>query len=335
MKKFLALLMAALLLVTMTAAYAEEGEGASVGTFKKIYTGAVPVGDTLSFKVEFVEETLTGSTAAPSPALITLENHTVAKTTDKTNDVTYTYTKPAVYGSYVYKITEVAPTDAGNVTYDTEPMYIVINYLKDKGVDVLSASVCSDPASGKTDEATKKDDFTNEYAVGSFTVKKTVTGNASNTEDKFVVQVSFTAPVDLDDVDLYYISSNATEGTAPTRVATIDTLKANTAATATITIGHEETITFTNIPVGVSVAVVETAQDGYSDLNNYTATYANDSFDVTADTVQAAEITNTKNVEIPTGVSMDTVPYIVLLAVAVLGIVAFVVKRRMAAADED
>lgn len=334
MKKFLALLMAALLLVTMTVAYA-EGEGAAAGTFKKIYTGAVPVGDTLSFNVEFVEETLTGSTVAPSPALITVEDHTVVETADKTNDVEYTYTKPAVYGSYVYKITEVAPADAGNVTYDTEPMYIVINYLKENGTDVLSASVCSDPNAGETDEATKKDDFTNEYAVGSFTVKKTVTGNASNTDDKFVVEVTFTAPVDLADVDLYYISSTAAEGADPTRVASIDNLKANTAATATITIGHNETITFTNIPVGVSVAVVETAQDGYSDLNNYTATYANDSFDVTADTVEAAEITNTKNVEIPTGVSMDTVPYIVLLAAAVVGIVLVVVKRRMAAADED
>lgn len=333
MKKFLALLMAALLLVTMAAASAEDAADSN-GTFDKNFVGAVPVGDVLSFNVEFVEETLTGSTEAPNPALISVENHTVVESDDKTNAVAYTYSAPATYGSYVYKITEVAPANPGNVTYDTEPMYIVINYLKDKGVDVLSASVCSDPASGETDEATKKDDFTNEYAVGSFTVKKTVKGNASNTEDKFVVQVSFTAETTLDCVDLYYISSNAAADAEPTRITTINTLS-TTAATANITIGDGETITFTNIPVGVSVAVTELNQDNYTDLNNYTATYTNNEFTVSADTVEAAEIVNTKEVEIPTGVNMDTVPYIVLLAVAVLGIAAFIVKRRMAAADED
>ena len=105
----------------------------------------------------------------------------------------------------------------------------------------------------------------------------------------------------------------------------------------TIEIGHNETIFFDMVPVGVQVSVKETNQVGKADLNFYQATYQGNDITIPEDgSSQTITITNTKETSIPTGIELDSIPYIVMLAVAVLGAVGFIVKRRLAAiADED
>lgn len=338
MKKFLALLLSALLLLTMTAAFAEETVTAS-GAFTKKYTGAIPVGDTLTFNTEFVVNQTTGSTTAPDtailPATITLD---VTEDADGVFEVPFTATAPAEYGTYVYKITEAAPADPGYVTYDDEALYVGVLYTAEgltvtliNEPTVATADLEAEDRTVDTDADTKKDQFVNEYAVGAFDVTKTITGNAANMDDRFVVVVSFTSETALDNLAMTWTSSADAD---TVNDCTVTALQAGTAATMNIEIGHGETISFANVPLGVTVSVEETKQVGKDDLNYYTPTYENNGITV-AEESQTIAITNEKETEIPTGIELDSIPYIVLLGVAVLGVVGFIVKRRLAAADED
>lgn len=344
MKKFLALLLSVLMLLTVTASFAEDAvEPSTTGAhFTKKYIGAIPVGDTLTFNTQFVINKTTGSKVAPEtailPATITLN---VTEDADGVFDVPFTVTAPDEYGTYIYKITEDTTNANPYVKYDTEALFIGVLYTASE----LTVTLVNDPnATATTDfvvedrvsdanQNGKNDQFENEYLVGSFSVKKEIAGNAANLADKFVVEVSFTSEKALDNLAMTWTSST---NTGVVNACPVTELKANEAATMQITIGHEETISFQNVPQGVKVKIEEKQQDGKGEgnLNFYTPAYTNQEITV-GETAQEMKIVNTKETEIPTGVQLDSIPYIVLLAVAVLGVVGFVVKRRMAAADEE
>ena len=348
MKKFLALLLSVLMLLTVTASFAEDAVAPSTteARFTKKYTGAIPVGDTLTFKTEFVINKTTGSTVAPEKAIlpdtITLN---VTDDADGVFDVPFTVTAPDEYGTYIYKITEDTTNANSYVKYDTEALYIGVLYTASKlTVTLINEPKAAAPADFDVEDRAadvepeenpdgKKDQFVNEYKMGAFSVTKEITGNAANLTDKFVVEVSFTSEKALDNLAMTWTSST---NTGVVNACPVTELKANEAATMQITIGHEETISFQNVPQGVTVKIVEKQQDGKGEgnLNFYTPAYTNQEITV-GETAQVMEIVNTKETEIPTGVQLDSIPYIVLLAVAVLGVVGFVVKRRMAAADEE
>lgn len=346
MKKFLSLLLSVLMLLTVTASFAEGVVTPSTteARFTKKYINAIPVGDTLTFNTQFVVNQTTGSTVAPEtavlPATITLN---VTEDEDGVFDVPFTVTAPAEYGTYIYKITEDTTNANRNVNYDEEALFIGVLYTATE----LTVTLVNDPnATATTDFVVedrvsdankngKNDQFENEYRVGSFEVTKVITGNAANLNDRFVVEVTFTSEVNLDNLAMTWSLQNDENGTE-NPISTITSLKAGVPATMNIEIGHNEKIFFDMVPVGVKVSVEETKQVGKGDLNFYTATYEGNDITIAADgSSQTITITNTKETEIPTGVQLDSIPYIVLLAVAVLGVVGFVVKRRMAAADEE
>ena len=93
---------------------------------------------------------------------------------------------------------------------------------------------------------------------------------------------------------------------------------------------------------GVSYAVVEQAKhtrEGVNDVTRgYAAAYANSdnaatgsgsgSGAIAAGDADTVAVTNTKNSTIETGVKLDSLPYIVLLAVAVVGMAVALMRRR-------
>ena len=346
MKKFLALLLSVLMLLTVTASFAEDAVAPSTteARFTKKYTGAIPVGDTLTFKTQFVVNQTTGSTTDPGILRDTITLN-VTDDADGVFDVPFTVTAPAEYGTYIYKITEDTTNANSYVKYDTEALYIGVLYTASKlTVTLINEPKAAAPADFDVEDRAadvepeenpdgKKDQFVNEYKMGAFSVNKKIAGNAANLNDKFVVEVSFTSEKALDNLAMTWTSS---ANTGVVNACPVTELKANEAATMQITIGHEETISFQNVPQGVTVKIEEKQQDGKGEgnLNFYTPAYTNQEITV-GETAQEMKIVNTKETEIPTGVQLDSIPYIVLLAVAVLGVVGFVVKRRMAAADEE
>ena len=341
MKKFLALLLSVLMLLTLTAAFAEEATPVTTqASFSKKYVNAIPVGETLTFKTEFVINQTTNKTDAPATAILPAEiKLTVTEDEDGVFEVPFEVTAPEEYGTYIYKITEVKGSNE-NVEYDVDPLYVGVLYTAD-GLTVslvnYTAAVTTDlEVSDRTADASgdgKKDQFVNTYDVGTVEITKTITGNAANMEDRFVVVVKFTASENLDGLVMTWHSSLEDEGIK--HPVNIDALVAGKTATFNVEIGHGESIFFDMIPAGVQVQVEEIKQVGKDDLNYYVVSYDVDTVTATSSGSQTINITNTKETAIPTGVELDSIPYIVLMAVAVLGAVAFIVKRRMAAADED
>lgn len=91
---------------------------------------------------------------------------------------------------------------------------------------------------------------------------------------------------------------------------------------AKFTLTHEGTITFNDVPSGITYTVTET--DGES--NGYTVSSKNASGKLVQDTT--ASFTNTKNVGLPTGAMTNTIAIIVVLAGCVAGILLLVTKKR-------
>ena len=137
----------------------------------------------------------------------------------------------------------------------------------------------------------------------------------------FTVKVTFTAPTgDTVREAITYVDGTETK-----------TIAAGSGWTGSkeveITLKHGETVTFTNIPYGVTYNVLENdyASDGY-DKASYNFDDNNKKIDSASENVT---ITNNKGGTVDTGISMDSMPYILLLAVACVGLFLFISKKRM------
>ncbi len=223
-------------------------------------------------------------------------------------------------GVYTYTFTETAGNTAG-VTYRSEEIKLVVTVIQDANGKIRVAAIHTESSGDKSDE------FTNTYSAGSLSVKKIVTGNLGDQTKDFKVTVTFTAPKNGDkflDVNeaITYVEDGETK--------TIAAKWSDGTAKAEITLKHDETVTFTNIPYGVTYTVEEEDYTG----DGYTATY---DFSDTAKNIDTAkdtvEITNDKNNTVDTGISVDSIPYIAMLGVVAIGGTGFLVSKKRRSED--
>lgn len=328
MKKLFAILLALVMVCSLgVTAFAEETTAPAVDTtntasvanggsftIAKEYkvTGTAPA-ETFTFTVS--EGTVKDGDADSAPD-VTVGSVSFAgdKTETKTVTVTLpTYTK---VGEYQYTISETASTTAGVTTQGSLTLVVyVVN-----GENGLECRVALKDKDGYK-VAGFTGDLANKYESGSLAVTKKVTGNMGDKTKEFNVTVTFTNANGASTISY-------TEGTETKTITFV-----NGTATAKIGLKDSETITFTNIPAGTTYTVSEddyTGNNGgyddavyeYSDIEEIKTISANDE-----DTV---EITNNKNDgEINTGISLDSLPYVVVLAVALLGAVVLFTKKRV------
>lgn len=89
----------------------------------------------------------------------------------------------------------------------------------------------------------------------------------------------------------------------------------------TFLLKHGDTIHIANLPYGVTYTVTETAAAGY------TTTSTGDHGTISA-VDQTAAFTNTKAGSIDTGVVLNNMPYILVLAVLAAGVAVFIIRKR-------
>ncbi len=229
-------------------------------------------------------------------------------------------TWPSV-GIYTYDISEVQGTTAG-VTYDSN------SYKMDVQVEFVNGM--RKPVQVTFyDEATpsdKKTEFTNVYSAGSLEIRKEVTGNMGDKEKDFTVKVTFTAPnkKDVNSI-ISYIEDGVNESINSTDWS-------NGSCTVTIDLKHDEAVTFNNIPYGVTYSVEENdyTSSGYDAAkyaeNNGTANDGKGTINAASDNVK---ITNNKSVGIETGITMDSIPYILVLCAVAAGMIVFLRRKHM------
>lgn len=156
-----------------------------------------------------------------------------------------------------------------------------------------------------------------EYTNRDLTITKTVGGNMGDTNKEFEFTLMLTKGNDAYTDNLSYSKNDGTT----------ETLRANNSA-YTFSMKHGDSVTI-SIPAGYTYTVTE-------DRGEYTAKYKVDNGEnqngnsatgtLTEDTTIA--FTNTKNVEVPNGLTHNITPYIIMVVLAAGAGVYFVMRRR-------
>lgn len=333
MKKFLSLALALVLVLSMsTVAFAAEGKETtytdmSTVTLTKEYkltnAGTTSPAETFGFSaltctnVTDAADSVT-TTNAPVPTIASV-SYTAGEAGGENAKKNIIITLPTYtsVGIYTYTFTETDGGTAG-VTYRSDAITLVVTVIEQDGKVRVAAVHTEGEGEAKSGE------FNNEYSAGSLSVMKTVTGIMGDQEKEFTVKVTFTAP------EGEYVREAITyeDGTETKTIAADEGWIGS--KEVEITLKHDETVTFTNIPYGVTYTVVEndyTAEaDGGYDAASYNFDDTNKKIDSASENVT---ITNNKDGEIDTGINMDSMPYILLLAVACMGLFVFISKKRM------
>ena len=353
MKKFVALLLAMLLVLANVAALAdpENPDAGSVPNdtptavtiyYKKTYntnaSGILP-SETLAFSVgDFPNYANPDSTVKPTVASFNVDNYTVPTGTENTNIITVTMPTYTKVGLYKYLISETPGTSQG-ATYDTNKLALTVLVDYDDHRNIRVRPVVTEGVDKDGEKlATKVDTFSNDYQVGNLTVNKTVSGNLASQDQYFEVTVTLTP------------SSGKTVNNVITYTGGTDTTATNKTIAKgwsdskeiQLKIKHGETITFSNIPADVTYKVVEaskhadTTDTTMSDpAKGYTITYKKDNAivetltgSIEANETADAKIENKKETTVPTGINLDSIPYLMILAIAMLGVVAINARKR-------
>lgn len=286
------------------------------------------------------------ATVATEKTDITTDSWTVSSTSSTTyyDVVTYgdvlgdlTFPEP---GIYTFSIEE---NDSGNynVVDDSDTSYYLVVNVQwaDASNPGGSTAIASAYMTTDTDDSTAKTtsaSFTNSaQTTSNVTVKNTVTGTAANTSDEFTFTLSLSADttgsyavVDADGNSLGTVSS---------------------AASLEVTLSNGEVAIIQNLPVGATYYVTESGND--YDSSSYVVSDSNNSSIETGETTASdtalatskltvdayddtITFTNTKGFTAATGITANTLPFVIIGAIVVAGVVVLLVKRRRRSYEE-
>lgn len=191
---------------------------------------------------------------------------------------------------------------------------------------------------GGTGENPKTPDSTYE-SDGSFDVSKTIVasekGATIDPDKEFTFTASFVFP------------SGTDKGTLGGIKQTIDTIEKDVVLdennTCTFTLKHGQNIKFTKIPVGTKVAVAELATPNYKgsatvkmnaieETTSTSATKYNEKLTISDKTIGQKDnkisVTNTYNSVPTTGIIMNTLPYVMMIALGGAALVGYIYLKR-------
>lgn len=170
--------------------------------------------------------------------------------------------------------------------------------------------------------------FTNTYNSYSLEVKKTVKGNFGDLNDTFTFDITLG---EADGKDNNYASATVTVSDAA-NVANGKTWTIG-GGQQTVTLKHGQTITISNLPVGVTYTVTEQGahKEGwiYKTTGEAVASEDGTKPSITAEnSSNKVEIVNEHEGTPDMGVVLDNAPYIAMLAIVAIGGVALMLNKR-------
>ena len=333
MKKILAMLLAVMMLLSVASvAMAEDADkpttptytDATTVTIHKSYKNVNDCGASPAETFTLIQDgngTVTNGDATSAPALGTITGATYAyagaTTAGAVADITIDLPSYDKVGVYEYTLKEVAGNTAG-VTYFTGNIKLVVTVINGENGKLRIAGVHTES------EGAKSDTFENTYSAGVLCVEKKVEGILGDKSKDFEFSVTFTAPegktwkMTHGQYDSSSITVAANQyGTINATAAT----KTDTTITYTFKLKDGGRVAFGNLPYGVTYTVTETPVTGY------TTTQTNE-----AGTINSAEkistFTNTKGGNPDMGVMLDSMPYVLVLAVVGAAVIALIAKKR-------
>lgn len=342
-KKFSALVLAGTMLFSMGTNVFAAGEPTVPDVNQN---GQVPItkefemADGLTTPAAIFKFTATSQTQDALPATITDVTYQAGET-GTLKDGKYVISKNTAIsftgnwkhaGEYVYTVTE-KQENMPNVTYDTSSYTLrvyVINGTNGLEIEKITAQ----GATGKTDKIL----FTNTYAKNdaTLTIEKNTEGDYADKTRKFDFEITFT-------------KSPMSDQTTFTGTIGAQSVECTAGQTKTFKLADGEQLVFNNLPVGTTYMVKElAATDGYTPkvtvIENQTTTVTNKTVQETEalDTLKEnrknnlvgenenkVTFTNTYKDVAVTGIVMNNLPFILLVAVAIVAFVSLaVIKRR-------
>ena len=217
--------------------------------------------------------------------------------------------------------------DEGNTAQDTTGKVDISN--TDKNGFNFTNTYVQEAGTG-TDPVNPGPDYT---TYGSLDVSKIIKTDAADTADtnkEFEFTADFTFP-------------NGTDGTTLGAKATIgDSTTSITGTSHTFKLKHGQNVKFTGLPVGTKISVTESATPNYKGsaevvINNETKqavaeTKYNEELTVSDKTLgqnkNTVDVTNTYNYVPATGIIMNTLPYVLMIALCGAALMAFVAFKR-------
>ena len=246
-------------------------------------------------------------------------------------------------GVYAWTIKENATQNTGVGTFqDDDKVYTLIATVVngDNGLEFSSFVIAKGDvnSTANTDKAGAIE-FDNKYTENTtensadLTITKAVAGKQGDKSKQFEFTVTFTAPSVLpegktaEDV-LNAITANAN---GATDIQFADAADGATTRTVTFKAADAKGVTFSNVLVGTTYTVSETAVDGYTQSWKATANgieSASQANLLIGENANNGTMTNTHEDVTPTGLVINNLPFIMLGCVAVAGVVAYGAAKR-------
>ena len=226
-----------------------------------------------------------------------------------TGEVSITCPSYSTPGIYKYSITQIAGNSQG-ATYEsgTIGFEVLVSYNN-------SGSVYIEKTGLSLVDGAKKDSFDNVFSFGNLVITNTVTGNLADVNGTFPITVTLHADKNVTTQINYTVNDGSTvaingNGWSGDKEIQITGVRNN------------GTVHFYDLPAGITYTISETGAAGY------TVSCSAPTGTIAAAQQSAATITQTKEADINTGISLDVVPFVILLVVVLFGFVLLFVHRR-------
>lgn len=337
MKKILAMLLAVMMLLSVASvAMADDYTDTETVTITKVYElegAGISPAETFNFTIEpgTVTDAADGVTAANMP-MPTIGNVSYAAgeagSANKSKNITITLPTYTSVGIYTYIIKETANNIAG-VTYYGGDIQLKVTVIEQDGKIRVAAVHTEDGFNGTTEAGTKKDSFENKYTANQLTVTKVVAGKLGDRTKTFYFKATFTSDKE--------VKSDVTYGNQKLIFTKGEDGKYTATATFTLNGSNANQMTFANLPKGVTYTVVELSGENGTELaagalvdGKYTVSYDNAKTGTMDKDALSTTITNTYEGTIDMGVMLDSMPYVLVLAVVGAAVIALIAKKRRA-----
>ena len=259
-------------------------------------------------------------------------------------------------GKYVYTITENAGSTPA-VSYDNSTLYLVVSVVHEtdsttheiKNGYKYSVSLHKGAMNGEKTDAYFVNTYGADNSLKNLSLSKTVRGSFGDLNEDFTFQVKFynkenknyAGAVVSNGEGTYSINDASNQPVAKGAVLAFDT-------PYTVTLRHHSSISFDNLPAGITYEISENGSDWYAPeggtevvkKDQYYVSLASGELTKGTNDVPAAQgtIETDKNASVgfindhqgtpDMGVVLDNAPYIAMLAIVAIGGVALMLNKR-------
>lgn len=287
-----------------------------------------------------------GPTAAIAPIALTNASSTANYT--GTGAITFggksdasAFTHAGVYAWTIKENPTQNTTGVGAFQDDPQVYTLIATVVNgDNGLEFSSFVIAKGDvnSTANTDKASAIE-FDNKYTETTsenntnLTITKEVAGKQGDKSKQFEFTVTFTAPSVLPEGKTAADVLNAITATAngATVVKFDNAADGATTRTITFTAADAQDVTFSNVLVGTTYTVSETAVDGYTQSWKATANGTKSTSQANlliGENANNGTMTNTHEDVTPTGLVINNLPFIMLGCVAVAGVVAYGAAKR-------